>query len=245
MGSGVWQAGQMDGYRYWVSGLELQKPKSVPCLGQSPGIRSHPGPRKTRGPVRGRGAGVGHRQVPALTLSAPSRAPQTSCNPFTGPHPSLPPGQWGRGTLSPCTPGSFHLIPSCSQHPTMPWQPCWGLTGPSSPDLPALGGPQGGGRRLGCRGEQGTGQAVQGQGSPQAPLGCMADMLAGARSVSHQPHQTRCLLLARPFSWALWSRGPGTGTSEGQGSPWRGEADDACKCLAVPARLGQPVGSQG
>ena len=27
-------------------------------------------------------------------------------------------------------------------------------------------------------------------------------------SVSHQPHQTHCLLLAVPFSWALWSRGP-------------------------------------
>ena len=66
------------------------------------------------------------------------------------------------------------------------------------------------------------------------------------RSVSHQLHQTHCLLLARPLLPGPVEQGPlAQGTSEGQGSPWGGEADDACRCLAVPACLGQHVGSQG
>ena len=43
------------------------------------------------------------------------------------------------------------------------------------------------------------------------------------RSVSHQLHQTHCLLLARPLLPGPVEQGPlAQGTSEGQGSPWGG-----------------------
>ena len=247
------RAGQMDGYHYQVSGLELQSPSPCPLWAEAREPESHPGPRKRRGYSEGQEAGDGALAISALTLS--SLAPGTpNLLEFPLHRPSsIPSGQSGRGTLCPPrTPGSFHLIlSSCSPHPTMPLAALLGLAGPSSLDLPALDyRPQGRGE-VGGGWDAGVSRAQGGQCRGKEPAGspwtAWRTCWQEPSSVSHQPHQTHCLLLARPLLPGPVEQGAlAQGTSEGQALPGKeGEADDACRCLAVPARLGQPVGSQG
>lgn len=241
----------MDGYRYWVSGLELQSPSPCPVWAKAQEPESHPGPRKTRGSSERQEGGGGASAVPALTLSAPvPGTPNLLQQPLH--RPSSIPSSWpmGQGYTVPPAPQaafiSFLLLPA-SHHAR------GSLAGASLVHLLLISQPWSTDpkeREVGGDWDAGVSRAQGGQCRGKEPAGspwtAWRTCWQEPRSVSHQPHQTRCLLLARPLLPGPVEQGAlAQGTSEGQGSPWWGEADDACKCLAVPTRLGQPVGSQG